>query len=64
MSQEWLRRQAVQIAAQLPESPDEAIQVLELTIALVNGFLRPQEALARLPAEVVPFPSPASSSSR
>jgi len=64
MSQEWLRRQAVQIAAQLPENPDDAIQVLDLAKTLVNSFLRPQEPRERLPGDIVPFPASASSSSR
>lgn len=60
MSEVWLRRQAVQIAAQLPENPDEAVAVLELARKLVEGFLMPQPALDR-PAAVVPFPASASS---
>lgn len=64
MSEDWLRRQAVQITAQLPENPDDAIRVLDLAKSLVDGFLRPQEALSRLAGEVLPFPASASSSSR
>jgi hypothetical protein len=64
MPEDWLRRQAVQIAAQLPENPDDAIRVLDLAKSLVDGFLRPQETLSRLAGEVLTFPVSASSSSR
>lgn len=64
MSEEWLRRQAVQITAQLPDNPDDALQVLELAKTLVNDFLRPQEARERFPEGVLAFPASAASSSR
>lgn len=35
----WLRRQAIQIAAQLPDDEREAIAVLEHTKTLVRAFL-------------------------
>jgi hypothetical protein len=35
----WKRRHAIQIAAQLPEDPFEAIAVLELAKQLVQKFL-------------------------
>lgn len=62
----WLRRQAIQIAAQLPENTEDALLVLDLTKALVEGFLREnQPALARErpAADVLTFPA-ASASSR
>lgn len=64
MPEAWLRRQAVQIAAQLPEDPEDAIAVLELTKSLVETFLKPPQADLALErsADVVAFP--ASSSSR
>lgn len=40
----WLRRQAVMIASQLPENPDDAERVLTLATQIVNGFLRPHGA--------------------
>lgn len=64
MPENWLRRQAIQIAAQLPENPEDAIVVLDLAKALVEDFLKPQRpALERGEgAEVLTFP--ASSNSR
>jgi hypothetical protein len=59
----WRRRQAVQIVAQLPEDPLDAIAVLELAKALVQGFLmetHPTLVLDRS-AEVMAFPASASS---
>ncbi len=35
----WQRRHAIQIVAQLPDNPRDAIQVLELAKQLVEGFL-------------------------
>ena len=56
----WRRRHAIQIVAQLPEGPEDALVVLDLARQLVEGFLR--EGQPRLPA-VVAFPA-ASTSSR
>ena len=64
MPEAWLRRQAVQIAAQLPEDPDDAIAVLELTKTLVETFLKaPPQADLALDRSVLAFPA-ASSNSR
>jgi len=59
----WLRRQAIQIAAQLPENTDDALVVLEHAKALVEGFLKDQPALVRErpPVEVLVFPASANS---
>jgi hypothetical protein len=62
----WLRRHAIQIAAQLPEKPEDAILVLDLARQLVEDFLKPQAAPARPerplpPAEVIRFPAASSS---
>lgn len=38
----WLRRQAIQIASQLPESGDEAMYVLEYAKTIVSDFLAPK----------------------
>lgn len=54
----WRRRHAIQIVAQLPENPEDALVVLELAKELVEGFL--QGAQAR-PVPVVAFPASASS---
>jgi hypothetical protein len=35
----WLRRQALQIACQLPESEADALKVLEYARELVSGFM-------------------------
>jgi hypothetical protein len=63
--QNWRRRQAIQIAAQLPEKTDDALAVLELTKELVVGFLcadQPRTPLAAAGvAEVVAFPASVSS---
>lgn len=40
-----LRRLAIQIAGQLPESPDEALAVLEHCKTLVRSFLAEPEAV-------------------
>jgi hypothetical protein len=37
----WKRRHAVQIASQLPERKEDALEVLEQTTELVTGFLHP-----------------------
>lgn len=52
----WKRRQAIQIAAQLPEDPQEALDVLMLAQRLVEGFLAPQ-------GDLLPFRTPAVSGS-
>lgn len=63
MSEGWLRRQAVQIAAQLPENPEDAIEVLELAKGLVESFLKQDQAAPALrpAAPVLAFPASASS---
>lgn len=35
----WRRRHAIQIAAQLPEDPNDALAVLDYARQLVEGFL-------------------------
>lgn len=40
----WHRRQAIQIAAALPENKEDALAVLELARELVEGFLYPAQA--------------------
>lgn len=60
----WMRRHAIQIAAQLPERTEDALMVLELARKLVQTFL--VDDREREPAKdggaVVAFP--ASSNSR
>ena len=41
----WLRRHAVQIAAQLPEDTEQALAVLNLARILVETFLSGDQAL-------------------
>lgn len=36
---QWLRRQALMVVAQLPEEPAEALTVLKLAECLVQSFL-------------------------
>jgi len=67
MVENWMRRHAIQIAAQLPEDPEHALAVLDLAKQIVQDFLlSAQPALPALPLErpaaVIVFP--ASSSSR
>jgi hypothetical protein len=37
----WRRRQALQVAAQLPDNPEEALAVLRHAETLVRSFLAP-----------------------
>ena len=37
----WLKRQAIQVAAQLPEDLADAERVLSYTAELIRGFMRP-----------------------
>lgn len=39
----WRRRQALQVAAQLPDEPEEALTVLRHAEALVRSFLAPRK---------------------
>lgn len=55
-SDAWLRRQAVQIVAQLPPNPDDALRVLEFAREFVRDFLMVVEPPADQEARVVPFP--------
>jgi hypothetical protein len=59
----WRRRHAVQIVAQLPESTEDAIAVLELAKQLVQSFLMEAQPVLVLDrtAEVRAFPAAASS---
>ena len=49
----WPRRHAIQIVAQLPEGTQDALMVLELARDLVEGFLQKDQRPAL--AEVVDF---------
>lgn len=55
----WRRRHAIQIAAQLPEAPEDALVVLELAKQLVETFLL--EGQPRLSPAIVVFPASTSS---
>lgn len=62
-SNSWKRRHAIQIAAQLPEDPQEALAILDLAKLLVQNFLmesQPTLVLDRT-ADVRAFPASASS---
>lgn len=62
MPDNWHRRHAIQIAAQLPERPEDALLVLELARELIEGFLGGQEPRARdLGAAVIRFPASSNS---
>ena len=56
MSEVWIRRLAVQIAAQLPENPDDAGQVLRFAQEIVETYMRDRAPQAQ--ARVLPFASP------
>lgn len=60
-SDAWHRRHAIQIAAALPETPEDALLVLELARQLVEGFLsggqRPELVLDRERGAVVSLSS-------
>jgi hypothetical protein len=53
----WHRRQAIQVAAALPETREDALTVLELARELVESFLygpqRPEPPRERGPGSVV-----------
>ena len=67
MPQAWLererelvcRRQAIQIASQLPDDPDESRMVLDFARQLVD-FMSPRALEVRLPQDrpVIPFRGP------
>jgi len=38
----WLRRQALQIAAQLPDNIDDAMRIVRLVELLLRTFVNPQ----------------------
>ena len=64
----WQKRQAIQIAAALPETREDALIVLDLARQLVEGFLygpqRPAEPLERERGVVVSLSSATSGASR
>lgn len=49
----WLKRQAIQVAMQLPDDKAEALRVLDYARSLVTDFL--SEDSDRAGAEVVPL---------
>jgi hypothetical protein len=62
--QAWRRRQALQLAAQLPDNTDDALAIVDLTRKLVVSWLCADQARAPLEpvtGEVVEFPASASS---
>ena len=55
----WLRRHAIQIAAQLPENPKDALAVLGYVQEIVDKFLSPQgEQSGRRAGSVLSFFQP------
>lgn len=65
----WHKRQAIQIAAALPETAEDALIVLELARELVEGFLYPAQRpetplLARERGTVVSLSSVTNGASR
>lgn len=61
MQDAWHRRHAIQIVAALPETPEDALAVLDLAKQLVEGFLsepqRPERLLERERGAVVSLSS-------
>lgn len=59
----WKRRQAVQIVSQLPERPEDALEVLELAKQLVQSFLMENQPTLVLDrgADIRAFPASANS---
>ena len=56
MPQIWHRRQAMVLAGQLPENPDDALLVLQAMHELLETFLSAPEApKAKLASNVLPF---------
>ncbi|MGY3443711.1 hypothetical protein [Bradyrhizobium sp. USDA 4473] len=49
--QDWRRRQAIQIACQLPEYCEDALAVLRLAEELVTGFLSASDQEATVTAQ-------------
>lgn len=68
VAEAWHRRQAIQIAAALPENREDALIVLGLARELVDGFLyaaqRPETPLERDRGVVVSLSSATSGASR
>jgi hypothetical protein len=64
----WHKRQAIQIAAALPETREDALMVLDLARELVEGFLygpqRPEMPLERDRGVVVSLSSVTNGASR
>lgn len=63
----WLKRQAVQVVAQLPDDPADALAILAFAQELVTGFLadHPPPRLALAPAlsgDVLTFPKASANS--
>lgn len=52
----WLRRLAVQIAAQLPDNADDAAAVLRIAQEIVDNYMRDTAPQAQ--ARVLPFARP------
>jgi hypothetical protein len=67
-SEAWHKRQAIQVAAALPESREDALMVLELARELVEGFLfatqRPEKPLERDRGVVVSLSSATNGANR
>ena len=68
MIEAWQRRHAIQIAAALPETREDALAVLELARELVESFLyapqRPEEPLQRERGVVVSLSSATNGANR
>lgn len=54
-SEAWLKRHALQISAQLPENPEDALAVLRFSMEIVEGFLRPSGAPQKAQGAVLPL---------
>lgn len=63
---DWRRRHAIQIAAQLPENPKDAVAVLEYARELVDVFLaKPKPShVGQAEGSVLAFPADSGAKSR
>jgi hypothetical protein len=45
MHDRWLKRQAIQIAAQLPDGRDDALEILKYASELITDFLEVEQSV-------------------
>lgn len=55
MPQAWHRRHAMALASQLPDNHDDAVQVVQAILELLDTFMIPDTDEPVKPANVLPF---------